>query len=501
MTETKHYVKRLFEANAINITLQRNNLYDDFVNNSNTVEKVEAILNNQNAIMKEWKIISEIADMLSSSVQIANGTVGKNYEFKVDFSNNGWENISYLEIEGLQDFGLTFDMETHTISGIPNKDGDFEVRILFRINEEVPEAELHEKKVKVLINPDPKSLWKNIPSSSDCLFPKQDDVQDFAPLGQKHIVVASKRGRSHANVGSFRDDDYRFQVVKESGWSIVAVSDGAGSSKFSRKGSELACNEVASYLQKGLVGEQAANLDQLLWQIYSQNTPSENHESIKDVVGVAVDDQLETNPDHQIGETDDSPTVILNRMIYNILGGCANSAFKSIEKFANNSSLSIKEFHATLIFALFKKFDFGYVILTFGVGDCPIALINKEMTQVKMMNWLDVGEYGGGTRFITMPEIFTSDTFPTRFGFTMVEDFSYLMLMTDGIYDAKFVVEANLEKVEKWKEFLEDLNGCNEEKATVAFEIDNTQIATQLSTWMDFWSPGNHDDRTLAIIF
>jgi hypothetical protein len=117
------------------------------------------------------------------------------------------------------------------------------------------------------------------------------------------------------------------------------------------------------------------------------------------------------------------------------------------------------------------------------------------------MNWLDVGEFGGGTRFITMPEIFVSDKFATRFGFKIIEDFSYLMLMTDGIYDAKFVVEANLEKLEKWKEFIEDLKGNNEDNAKVDFEESNTEIANQLSTWMDFWSPGNHDDRTLAIVF
>lgn len=112
-----------------------------------------------------------------------------------------------------------------------------------------------------------------------------------------------------------------------------------------------------------------------------------------------------------------------------------------------------------------------------------------------------MGEFGGGTRFITMPEIFTSDKFYTRFALKIIDDFSYLMLMTDGIYDAKFVVEANLEKLEKWKEFIEDLQGNNEDNAKVVFEESNTEIANQLSTWMDFWSPGNHDDRTLAIVF
>jgi len=73
--------------------------------------------------------------------------------------------------------------------------------------------------------------------------------------------------------------------------------------------------------------------------------------------------------------------------------------------------------------------------------------------------------------------------------------------MTDGIYDPKFIVEANLERIEKWKEFIADLKGSNEENTVVDFNPENENIGQQLSTWLDFWSSGNHDDRTLAIIY
>ena len=89
----------------------------------------------------------------------------------------------------------------------------------------------------------------------------------------------------------------------------------------------------------------------------------------------------------------------------------------------------------------------------------------------------------------------------SRFNFKIVEDFSYLFLMTDGIYDPKFVVEANLEKSEKWIEFINDLNGDNEDNINVELTPENEKLKEQLSEWMDFWSPGNHDDRTLAIVF
>ena len=129
--------------------------------------------------------------------------------------------------------------------------------------------------------------------------------------------------------------------------------------------------------------------------------------------------------------------------------------------------------------------------------------MNKDKTSTTLLNWLDVGEFGGGTRFITQPEIFHSESNPmiTRFNFQIHTDFSYLFLMTDGIYDAKFVVEANLEKHEKWLEFISDLDGENESKTLVEFNRENQNIGQQLSDWMNFWSPGNHDDRTLAIIY
>ena len=117
------------------------------------------------------------------------------------------------------------------------------------------------------------------------------------------------------------------------------------------------------------------------------------------------------------------------------------------------------------------------------------------------MNWLDVGEFGGGTRFITMPEIFQNEKFHTRFGFRLMPDFSYLVMMTDGVYDPKFVVEAALPNIQNWQAFFADLNGENEDKVKVELNAGNNEIKQQFSQWMDFWSPGNHDDRTLVLVF
>jgi hypothetical protein len=56
-------------------------------------------------------------------------------------------------------------------------------------------------------------------------------------LGQK-IVVVSKRGRSHANVGSFRDDDFAFKTLTIQ-VEYSSSFDGAGSASLSREGSNV----------------------------------------------------------------------------------------------------------------------------------------------------------------------------------------------------------------------------------------------------------------------
>jgi len=35
----------------------------------------------------------------------------------------------------------------------------------------------------------------------------------------------------------------------------------------------------------------------------------------------------------------------------------------------------------------------------------------------------------------------------------------------------------------------------------VAFDHDNLTAPDQLLEWLDFWAAGEHDDRTIAILF
>jgi serine/threonine protein phosphatase PrpC len=468
MSDVKELVTKFFKSNNIDIPANRKDLFDRFLQDQQNIAAINVIIENQNWLMVKWKLQDRIAEIIQKPVRILNATVGKPYEATFDFDKLGWKDITAYEFVGTEQAGLRYDEKTKQITGVPTKSGDIKFTFRFKVQAQPEDTPYNEKIINIIINPDPKSLWKNLPSDQNDPYWKEDDVTIFAPIGDRHILVSSKRGRSHANIGSFREDDFAFRDL-DNGWSIVVVADGAGSAKISRKGSAVACKGVIEYFMDKSSVESMAEFDQLLWQ-------------------------------HEAGKGEDTQK-ILTRFVYNNLGKAAFHVHKQLEEFAKQEAVQLKDLSTTLIFTLLKKYEGRYALLSFGVGDCPMAVLNKDVSEVIMLNWIDVGEFGGGTRFITMPEIFQSEKFPTRLGFKFVGDFSYLVLMSDGIYDPKFVVEANLPNIKKWQEFLQDLNGRNEDRTKVELSIYNKEIVNQFSRWMDFWSAGNHDDRTLAIVF
>lgn len=481
--EVKTYIQNLLKGKGIEFSSSRNSLLEEFANNQINRELVEIIFGNQEKIMTNWTIKNRIADIQMQHIVIPNAKELIPYSAKIDFEILNLTDLIEERFEGLEEFGLSFNTVTDTIEGTPTKSGDVKFKLLYKIKGEDETVELNEKLISLVINPDPKSLWVLIPSNQEAVFAKPDDTQSFDRLGEKNIVVSSKRGRSHGKEGTSRDDDFSFKYFEKTDWSLVVVSDGAGSAYLARAGSKIACDAVVEYFEINNDSEQEIKLEILIDE-YNQNKSIEKLEEIKKL------------SKYNLWQA--------SIFVHTKLKEFAEQTFLTNPELFNNpkAKTNLEYFHSTLIFSLFKKYEFGYLIQTFGVGDCPIAVMNTDKTETTLLNWLDVGEYGGGTRFITQPDIFQKqEVMATRFNLQIIEDFSYLFLMTDGIYDAKFVVEANLEKHEKWMEFLNDLNGENDENCKVDFNKDNNEIANQLSKWMDFWSAGNHDDRTLAIVF
>ncbi len=438
-------------------------------------------------IIDLFNMQKEKEEFVDAHFVIPNANAKKEYNYTFDLSL--FPNIRIKEIKNLELVGLQYDAEKACVFGVPSVANTIDIQIIFfHINDENLETDI--KVASFIVNADPKDLWLNKPSPMDSRFYKEENINFKSAFLDKKIVVASKRGRSHAHNGTFRDDDFLVKQLPND-WAIVAVADGAGSAKFARAGSKFACNFIS----------ESFNNEEILNNLSKEVTRYFTSEIDKpsDIETLSTEDENSIETEIPTESIDDlkikSKSYIINLLYKNV-----KELHEALAKYAESEEITLKDIHTTLIFTLVKKFDFGYVVLSFGVGDCPINVINKDQSDVQLLNFLDVGESSGATRFMTMPEIFSRPDMVNRFGLNCFPDFSKLFLMTDGIYDPKFVVESKLENMESWKNFLRDLNGENEDAIKVDFEEDGS-IENQLSNWMDFWSKGNHDDRTLAIIY
>lgn len=471
------FIKQLLIENNIELNKTVTNTVEKLIENAKISELEKSISNLKKQIIEIFTMYKEKEDFKEKHIVIENANAKKEYDFTLDLQE--FPNITITEIRNLDSIGLKFDVENNRIYGIPTVANTIDLQIVFfnKIDENKSED------IKILpfiVNADPKDLWLHKASDQNAKYAKKDSDVFCGDFLDKKIVVASQRGRSHAHEGSFRDDDFKVTYLPDD-WAVIAVADGAGSAKYARQGSKIATEFITNSFNN------KETLDLLHQSVVSYYTPSES----------VLEEGTEPIADANKNGDDELQH---KNVIINVLYKEVRNLHTYLIEYAKQEQITLKDLNTTLIFALIKKFDFGYVTLTFGVGDCPINVISKDLSEVHLLNILDVGEFGGGTRFITMPEIFNKDNMSSRFGINKFEEFSKLFLMTDGIYDPKFVTENKLEDLETWQNFLRDLSGENEDNVKIDFEQDE-DIENQLLKWMDFWSKGNHDDRTLAIIY
>lgn len=327
-----------------------------------------------------------------------------------------------------------------------------------------------EKEFKLVIVPAVDTLWRDEPVNWDQMpeprYRNENYAADSAALDgeEKHIVAASLRGRSHAQEGKPRDDAFRFATTH--GWQVLAVSDGAGSACYSREGARLACEKAVAVCCERL-----------------DNEPYRDGFEAHIKALSAIPD--ETNKRKPVGDS-----------LYILLCHAANQARQAIAQEAGLQGKETRTYAATLLLCVAKHFEFGWFVGSFWVGDGAIALYRRDTTPhtVYLMGEPDEGEYGGQTRFLTMPEVFSdASALYRRLRFRLVDDFSALFLMTDGVSDPKFETTNNLKNAEKWDALWDELTAAN--------ALTNTPDSKQaLLEWLGFPSPGNHDDRTLLVL-
>lgn len=410
-------------------------------------------------------------------IVIPNASVKKPYDNIITISCVEMIDVNLIGLT-LEEHGLMIEKcENSTsfrISGTPKVNGTFDLILSYKYQGIVLNRPYLERHLQIIINPDPRDLWKETPVPEDIEYPKENSVYEYVKVKsltdgtpQKDIIAASKRGRSHAQEGKPRDDHFRLYHSDTTNWYVIAVADGAGSAKFSREGSRIACDTVVEHCKELLSNSTGFEDNINLWHLDQASQDAG--------MAISVD-------------------------IYQIIGNAAYKAHKAINEEAEIKGYKPKDYATTLLLVICKRFEFGWFVASFWVGDGAICLYDKEKETSVLLGTPDEGEYAGQTRFLTMPEIFVDPKkIYQRLKCKIIPDFTALFLMSDGVSDPKFETDINLNNPKKWDALWEDL--INNEEHPVGLLDNNEASAQQLLDWLDFWSPGNHDDRTIAILY
>lgn len=347
-----------------------------------------------------------------------------------------------LNIAFAQDCGLAWDGDARRIHGTPTTSGDVELTIT--INHDGKAVEITQP---LHINPDPKSLWKDLPSDQTAPFAKPDSAEDLQDTRQGRLLAARVRGRSHAHVGSYCDDDYRLASHDASGVHLIIVADGAGSASHARYGSKLAVNAAA------------------------------------DTILALLDDP--GKPHHKLAHADSATR---KQIADNLIANALHAAVSAHKTAAQQAGIAEKALSCTLLIALTLPLaGGGWYSAGYQVGDGAAALWHPENGALHLLGVADSGAYSGETQFLTAAQL-QPDDIQRRIRTIETAAAPTVILMTDGVSDPKFETDAALENPQRWQALWDEL------QAPLAADDPKTA----LHEWLGFWSRGNHDDRTIA---
>lgn len=393
-------------------------------------------------------------------IRVPNAKVGQTYlgAFKVQGLESG-QSAQVRQVSLPPELGLVFDEAQQMLQGTPLLAGEYELRLAFSTDG----TTWHDGKCPLIVIADPRSLWKVLEPPADAPYPKAHS--DAQQLAGAQLLAASRRGRSHEHAGSFRDDDFFLAHDAQdlvSGWNVLLVADGAGSAQCSREGARLAVQCAGQYLHQNLTATHgtARQLNDLL---------------------AAWDADPETS------------CRSMTPLFENLFAEAARLALDAIETLAQANQRVARDFATTLLAACVKQSGNQTWVASFWIGDGAIAAYGPR-GQVKLMGTPDGGEYAGQTRFLDRACLAAGanspvPAFASRIGVACLTDLSALFLMTDGVSDPRFETDKGLHDAAKWDALWNDLTPV---LATPAPE-------QSLLEWLHFFTPGHHDDRTLAL--
>lgn len=263
------------------------------------------------------------------------------------------------------------------------------------------------------------SMWKYNPVISS-IEPFPEYITEKGTSDYSEVLVSRIRGKKHKHDGSNCDDNFSFEFLQNC--CIVAISDGAGSKKFSRLGSKEVTIQYVKSMKSSL--ETLLKDSSFLEGLSNSVTDSLFNTSCS---RLAVEIQSSVK---------DSYDALVNK--FNSISQ-KRDYIKEVER-----DITINDLSCTLLTAIIIPIDTPNGVETFiatlQIGDGLICSINENSsfdTCTKILGSSDSGAFSGETDFITSTNIIEPSNILRRIKISKCKT-SAIILATDGVADDYF---------------------------------------------------------------
>lgn len=287
-------------------------------------------------------------------------------------------------------------------------------------------------------------------------FGKPHRVRLARDLGALRVRYASVRGRSHIKDRKFREDHAGMVAFHEERALAIVVSDGAGSARLSRRGSEIVVHVALAGMRE--IGE-----------------------------AILADPGRLTEGEGAWLRSEFAAVVERIR---------SRIEFESEQIRTFLPSFADKGMYATFLGSLVLPLEGGHVVLSYAVGDGAIGIGRAPQGAGGLKSQPDHGEQAGQTLFILSRG---ADDASLRLRVDRVTGPFSLILMTDGVTDPR-LSEAEIGLVSRWDSLADELAG-RDAGASTQGEVEVLQPFPPLVQWLEQYDKGHHDDRTVACVF
>ncbi len=258
------------------------------------------------------------------------------------------------------------------------------------------------------------SMWRYTPVP-DAPEPFPEYKELYEKYSDYTVTAARVRGKKHKHDGSNCDD--WFEAAEIGGWIVAAVSDGAGSKRFSRIGARAACTSFVNEVRDNFLS--AGQTD-----------------GLSEKLSLPLD-----SPDF-ISACTKLTEIMQSAFIH--AAEAVESEFdsrRSDPEFSADGELKLSDFACTLVTCSVIPLDNGeQLVISIQAGDgmvCSVSPDEPYSSALTLLGIPDSGDFSGETEFLTSPKMHSQAAVQTRTKLRRSKR-SAVMLMSDGVADDYF---------------------------------------------------------------